>query len=247
MGGPSSSFGGTPYKSVFGDQFKLKIDPKLQAEMDALKYRMQIQQLRAGWFTPDWSQLDKLVYGPSLPPAPTGPLAPGKLQPPAAQPFCSYKPGAGPKAPRKGEASDVLKAVWALPCVQHAVGQAQSHAERQWGKLGTAEKVLVVGHSVLIGGGLVAGIASDDPSRVWILDKISGVSIPVPKLEGVSFRLHAPKGVLGGGGLSYQTKALDLSADVQQKALPTGTTYNDMNFSIKINVLEALPQLKKIF
>lgn len=247
MGGPSFSQPfGQPYQSkYFGNQFQLKIDPKIQAEIEALRLRLQFQKLRQTWFSPDWSQLDPYIFGPLPPPDPSSPLS---LTPPPTTPaFCPFKPGPPPKESRKGEAGDVLRAVWALPCVKHAVGKVQSKLERDWRSLDGTGKGLLIGQGVLIGGGLVAGIASDKAARVWVLDKLNGTDIPIPKLDGASFRIHAPNGIIKGVGGKYSHRIFEVSGDYQQAKLPSGVQFNSLSFSLKINVLEAIPPLKSVF
>ena len=256
MGGPTTFTPGTGYRlglggqrgSVFGDQFELRLDPKIQADIAAIQFRLEFDRLRSYWINPDWSLIDTILLSPVLPVmTPATPMAPGPLKPGAAAGFCSYKPGKPPAEPKKATAGDVLKAVWAVPCVKHAVDNVSSEAKSQWNSLKTGQKAIVIGHTVVLGASLVAAIAQDDASRVWVLDKLDGVDIPIPKVDGLTFRIHTPNGVQKGGGLGYKHRAFEVSGDVEQKGLPHGQQYNAVNFSLKLNLLEIVPGLKSHF
>lgn len=252
MGSPyqlSTSFGRPQkFRSLFGDKFELKIDHKLQAEMNALRFRMELSRIRAHWLSPDWAALDDLLTRPPAPPLPPPSGSFPTLPPiPKTKPNYTFPRGKGPAVHRKAVTSDVLKALWALPIVQYNFDRVKSEAERQWSKLSTGEAVLLIGHGVLLGSGIVAGIASDDAARLWVLDKLSGVDVPIPKVDGLSFRLYSPKGLISGAGATYSHDLLKINAEGQIKPLPNGVKYNELKFNITLDVLEAIPPLKKYF
>ena len=147
---------------------------------------------------------------------------------------------------RKGEVSDVLKAVWKLPMIESAVKDLKGNLESQWNKMGTGGQAPLITMSVIIGAGLVGGIAANESSRVWALGKISGVDIPVPKVDGLSFSIIAPNGIISGGGLQYENKLFDAKAAFEQTKLPDNTRFNNVSVTLNLNVLEAISLVKRL-
>lgn len=239
------------FKSAFGDQFQLKLDPEIQAQMSFLQWRLQIDQIRSSWMSPNWMQLDRLLLAQmTTPPLLPKPSALGRPPAPLPPPPClTFPRGKGPDEPKSGEARDVLKAVWELPVVKCTLDMVTHELEHNvWDKLNTGEKVLLIGHGGLIVGGAVAGIISDQPARAWVFDKLSDTDIPIPKVDGVSFKFYAKDGALTGGSLTMPwLPGTSVTTGMKPYELPDKSTIPDYHFHIKVDVLKAIPQLQAIF
>lgn len=258
---------GPPYKlqlgtnarsaNMLGDQYRLTLDPDIRAELDKLNYKLEFDRLQSLWYRPDWSAIDSLLSRPEyllpqqLPtlPASRGPAATGGTSPlraPAGSSVPSTQAIPSPENPtlRKGEASDVLKAVWKLPAVKSTVNRMQKDLQSQWNGFGTGAKASLITASVVIVAGAVAGIASKEPARVWVLEKISGAEIPVPKVNGLSFSIIAPRGIIGGAGLQYENKMFNAKAAFEQTKLPDNTRFNNVTLTLNLNVVEAISFLR---
>ena len=242
--------------SAFGDQFRLKLDPEIQTEIDKLNFRLGFYRLQSQWYQPDWSVLDLLVSGPTYlrpqqlasSPSSTGTTPSGSAPGSSGGTGTPTLTMPEPQNPtlRKGEVSDVLKAVWKLPVIESAVKDLKLNLETQWNKMGTGGQAPLITMSVIIGAGLVGGIVANESSRVWALEKISGVDIPVPKVDGFSFSILAPKGIINGAGLQYENKLFDAKAAFEQTRLPDNTRFNNLSLTLNLNVVEAISLLRKL-
>ncbi len=237
--------------NMLGDQYRLKLDPDIQAELDKLNYKLDFDRLQSLWYRPDWSVIDSLLSRPELLlPQQLSSLGPGGTSPLRAAPAGSSVPSMqtvpSPENPtlRKGEASDVLKAVWKLPAVESTMNRMQKNLQSQWNRFGTGAKASLITASVVIGAGTVAGITSNETSRVWVLGKLSGVEIPVPKVNGLSFSIIAPNGVIGGAGLQYENNVFNAKAAFEQTKLPDNTRFNNVTLTLNLNVTEAISFLR---
>ncbi len=238
---------------LLGEGAQLKLDPKIQAELDAMQYRLEFDRLRSQWYAPDWSQINSL-WNPHLVP-PTGSAPPPNYfaSPPAqGAGTCGWSApstNTEPMESRAGEASDVLKALWALPAVKCAVTDVSDQFKQDWNRLGTGQKTLVISGAVVIAGGTLAGILSGSSTRTMFLEKISGVDIPVPKAGGLSFKIIAPQGIFSGAGLGYDNDVLKIGASFERSKLPDNSPYNDgsrfnnVTFGVQLDVLKAIPFL----
>ena len=155
---------------TLGD-YHLKLSAETQAILADLRALIISERLRRAWLTPDWSSYDRAAeIGKQL----SQPLPPGSK--------CSwYKPGAGPKTPRKATYGDALNAVYRTPCVRKF---ADEHLERVkrfgqgvWDGAGPAGKTgIVVGAVAVVGAGIALG-------------PLSGRDLPVPKVPGLTMRI----------------------------------------------------------
>jgi hypothetical protein len=174
-------------RSLSVGKFELKLDPRIEAEIRALGQRADaapaIPMLRARALCPSWQlfeqrHLDWMLRQP-LPTRRDAPLVPR---------------GAGPASPRPGEIGDFAKAVWAVPAVQGAAGHVLDGAarglRRGWDGASTGERVLVVSHAAVLGGGALTAVLSNRPARTAVLDFVSGKPIPVPGVEGLTLELR---------------------------------------------------------
>ncbi|MFZ5601421.1 MAG: hypothetical protein ACOY7J_03125 [Pseudomonadota bacterium] len=168
MGDPRFSLG----------DFRLHLDPEIEAQIELI----QRGRLRGIMLQPNWSQfqksdLDRMLQQP-LPPAP----------PPA------FPRGAGPATPRAAQVGDLLGAVWRLPFMQQAATRLADDAsrrfQRDWGQATTGERALVITQAIVVGGGALTGVLTNSPTRVQVLNFLSGKDIPVPGLPGLSVQLR---------------------------------------------------------
>jgi hypothetical protein len=239
--------------SAFGDEFKLTLDPEIEQEINRLRFKLVFDRLESNLYRPDWSVIDLLLRPKLIADAPvTGNTPPGLIPvPPATTGACGS--GSSWKVPeppnpemRKGEASDILQAVWKLPVVECKVNEISSTLQKQWSRFDATEKTAVIATSIVIGGATLSGILSNDSSRTWVLQKISGTYIPVPKVDGLKFAILAPDGLIRGGGVSYDSKLFDVKGSFEQKKLPDNTQFNDIRLELNLNVGEAINQIDKL-
>lgn len=183
----------TPPGPTLGD-FRLRLDPALDAQMRALEAVTLAGRLQRLCLTPDWTHFDP------------GPLA--RLwtapQPHPRSPFVPR--GAGPATPRPGKVGDVLAGLWAIPAVQSAanrvVDDLRGRFIRDWRTLSTAERVAAVSHTAVLAAAALAAVYNDAEARE-ILARIEDTDLPVPGVDGLTFRL-APR----GGGVGFAPAAL---------------------------------------
>lgn len=112
--------------------------------------------------------------------------------------------------PRRGKPGDLFNAIWRVPQVQNArervLDEATSTLRRGWRDASTPERVLLVSHVGLISGAALTAILSNDQTRPQFLRLMSNIDIPVPLVDGMSFRVN-PEGAsfripLGAPGLT---------------------------------------------
>ncbi len=88
-----------------------------------------------------------------------------------------------------------------MPAVDSALTRLKTDAlgrvSRDWSRLSTGDRVLLVTTSVLIGGGALAGVASDPGSRRFVLDQLNGKDLPVPGVGGLSVQFSTRADNLG--------------------------------------------------
>lgn len=185
---------------------QLQLDPRIEAEIRALRTGPPSPTLRNQVLRPNWTNID-----PSLLTRPNPALGP----PPSAQAPLVPR-GRGPATPRPGELSDVLRAIWGIPTVQQAANraldQAAARAQRDWDRLSTGGRVALISQAGIIAGGALAGAMSNRDSREFLLNMIMNRDIPVPGVDGLQFRLverggRASYGNIGGSGVSAQAGA----------------------------------------
>lgn len=186
--GDDFRLGWRPRPISLGD-FTLKLDPEIEAQIRVLNARMAagLPALRPIVLTPPWSMLSPSLLNRLLAAPPSGPAAP--LVP----------RGAGPSTPRPAEMSDLLRAVWAVPAVQHAAMGVLDRVERDlsrgWSRATPAERGLVIGWGAITAASL-APLLADPDTRMGLLKFLEGKDIPVPGVSGLSLRV----GPRGGGG-----------------------------------------------
>lgn len=167
-----------PTSLLTGSDSALKLDPEIEAKLRALKLRLDSLSLRQSLLKTDPTlssgfSLTSPTLGAPKPPTPIVPA------------------GKGPAKPRPGQPGDVLSALMGVPAVKRAVEKVKTEAtdklRRDWKKLSKGEKAGVVSTAVVIAGGALAGVLSQDKTRQGALEFVQGKSIPVPGVDGLSF------------------------------------------------------------
>lgn len=104
------------------------------------------------------------------------------------------------KVPRRCDrrtCRDLLDAIWKVPTVERAVdqvvddvsNQATRSFERTWETASTGERALMVSYSALVAGAVPAPILAHGESRRMAFDLIEDRRIPIPGVDGLSFRI----------------------------------------------------------
>ncbi len=193
MGDFQLNWPGPRRPSLFGDEFQLRLDPQIEAEIRAIEARQRFERLRTIWLRPDWLTLQQSLpeqprWLQVRPLPPTAPLVPR---------------GAGPETPRPAEVGDLMRAIWAVPAVQSAatrvIDETTSTLQRGWRDASTGERALVIGHGVLMLSAL-APLLSEQRYRQQAFDFIQGREIPVPGVRGGSVTI-LPRGGSATAGI----------------------------------------------
>lgn len=193
--------------SLLNPDYKLKLDPQIRAEMEALGLFIIEKKPFTLFEQPDWSKLEQDWRFQRMLTAPTP-------QSPPAKP-----PVKGPDKPRAGEVSDLVKAVGKLPIVKNGIKQIEEQSKKTvesiWNGSTTGEKALLITHTTVLMSGVVAGILARQDTRRKAFSFIEGKNLPVPGVEGLSFRVRRT----GGGVTSpFALPGMNLSYDVDLKA-----------------------------
>jgi len=182
--------------NLLGGQ-QLHLDPQLEAEMRRIELQAQLDEI----LHPKKLQLavQQLPFQPSakpqwLPPGVTPPAGTAAGTPPAPS-------DKEPEAAHEGSAGDLVKAIMAVPEIDGALTnlktQAGERVQRDWGRLSTGEKVLVISTGVTIAGSALGGAMANPDSRNFLLQQVSGRDFPVPGIEGLSFQVNTQKENMG--------------------------------------------------
>lgn len=207
---------------------QLHLDPQIEAMMRELDARAAAGRILAEMQRPNWSlALPTFQFMASRP----NPLAMPLPAPPPAP-----APNPGPATPRPGQLSDVTGAIYQLPAVQRLVGQAHDEGFRrlrelrgEWGNAATPERVIMVTMGTLVVGGMIAPIIANQGPRDFAFGLIKGHDIPVPGVDGLSFRL-----LDRGGGLTVPLGVTGLSASGQMQ-FPNSSAPS-YNFNVSFDV-----------
>ncbi len=166
-------------------ELELHLDPEIQAQINAMRMMQDLlnpDRIRSSLLRIDFSTL--LATQP--PPWLTGP--------PTPQPAPLVPRGAGPSTPRAGTPGDVVRAILAIPAVDAALTRLRTQAEdrlrRDWRRLSTGERVLLVSQAALITGTALAGVLSDPEARQFTLGLIQNRDIPIPGVPGLTFQFN---------------------------------------------------------
>src|SRR5215470_20449003 len=148
---PHDSFGYRPRIRLMNEE--LHLDPEVQRMIVEIEARMSSRQLVNLFLAPDWNRLLPTWQSFLSRQAIVG------SGPSPATSTTDYTPGAGPETPRPGELSDVTRAVYRLPVVQHIVLQAHDEGmrqlrvlQREWDTASTGDRVAMVTMSTIVVG-----------------------------------------------------------------------------------------------
>lgn len=211
MGGAyTSSFGmrRKPLSPLLGEGLRLELDPRLQAWMGRMLLEGDIGRARTYAIAPNWTGLEVeqgALFHPRIRVGAGDPasvplfrplvVTPIPLCPGAKAPDPPRPPGPGEKdpEPKPGDYGTFFKAVSLTQEYQCSVGRVfdlmESNAKRDWRRLGTGEKALVIGAGATIAGATLAGLLSNDEGRKLVLDRVIGADVPVPGVRGLQFKL----------------------------------------------------------
>ena len=171
----------------------LTLDPDIVAMMAEIESQMAQRRILLEMQQPDWRLL--LPDFQSIANSPNSDIFRTSI--PASPPSIWTVPrGAGPSTPRAGELSDVTGAIYKLPAVQRAIGLAHDEGLRQlrllrsdWSNASTGDRIVMISMAVVFAGALVTPIVANQPTRDLAFGLIKGRDIPVPKVDGLSFRI----------------------------------------------------------
>lgn len=206
---------------------KLTLDPEIEAEIRAWRWRLEQPTTLEEMLRPNWSVMQPLwALWMATPAGAVGPqLPPPKPPPPvsnAPKPTPPNPPAAKGETPRPGELTDLLEAVYKLPDVQRLVKEAREEGMKQLRKLETEwkeakppAKVAMVSVGAIVAGGTIGTLMAIKPTREGIFKLVDGKDIPTP-IDGLKFRLYTPyddpkKGWGGGATVPLGVPGLDLS------------------------------------
>lgn len=166
-------------------ELELRLDPEIQAQIDAMRIvreTLDLDSIRSSLLRVDFGTLLATQPPPWLtaPPTPTpAPLVPR---------------GAGPSTPRAATGGDVARAIMRIPAVDSALTrlrtEAAEQARRDWRRLSTGERALVITQSALIAGGALAGVLSSPEGREFSLNLLQNRAIPIPGVPGLTFQFN---------------------------------------------------------
>jgi hypothetical protein len=192
--------------SLLNPDLKLKLDPKIKAEMEALGLFIVEKKPFLLFEQPDWSKLEQDWRFHRM------------LTMPQPQPQPVKPPVKGPDKPKAGELSDLLKAIGKVPEVKNAIKKVEEQSKKTvesiWNGSTSGEKALLITHTTLLTSGVVAGILARQDTRKKAFSFIEGKDLPVPGVEGLSFRIRRT----GAGFTSpYALPGMTLSYDFDLK------------------------------
>jgi hypothetical protein len=180
--------------NLLGGQ-QLHLDPQLEAEMRRIELQAQLDEI----LHPRRLQLavQQLPFQPTAQPQWLPPST-GVKPPVSTPPAPSDKE---PEAAHAGDAGDLVKAIMAVPEIDGALTnlktQAGERVQRDWSRLSTGERVLVITTGVTIAGSALGGAMANADSRNFLLQQVSGRDFPVPGIEGLSFQVNTQKENMG--------------------------------------------------
>lgn len=164
--------GGRREPRLLDDELKVDFDalrliPELRAELDS---GAALARWRAADFTDDPARWATLAGGPR----------PGEASPP----------------PAPAALADLSRALFETKVVKDLLAKVADEArsklaalEREWEHAGAGEKAAMVAAGALVGGSLIGAVVGADPARRRAFELLKGLDIPVPGVEGLSFRV----------------------------------------------------------
>lgn len=205
----------------------LRLDPAIEREIRALQHNPPSPRLRNLFLRPNWHSLQQAYINELL------------RQPPAAPAAPLVPRGRGPATPRPANVALLLSAFWSVPLIQQRANRllddAAGQLRRDWSRLSTGEQALVISQGVIIAGGALAGISTDPEAREFLFNLIIDRDIPVPGVNGLTFRIQRRGGSatlrnIGGSGVT-----VDGGGGVDERGNP------QYNVNITLDVMQFLP------
>lgn len=176
-------------------------------------------------------------------PAPAPLLTPPLIAPPPPSPFYKLPDPAAlraePQAPKAGSAGDVLKALMGLPIVNENLNKLRDEGLRQvrllkteWDDAPWRDRITAIVITAPLAAGVVGTVLGADDARHFAFGRLKGVDIPAPFVPGLSLHVDdfgkADPFLLGAK-----------AADPHQPQA--------VQFGLKLDVLKAIPAIRKVF
>lgn len=171
---------------------QLTLDPEIIRMMGEIEAQMAARRIISDMLRPNWN-LVLPDFQSILNSAPSD-LFKAPPSPPTS--VWSAPRGAGPATPRAGELSDITGAVYKLPIVQGLVERAHDEGFRQlrllrndWSNASTGERITMVTMATVVAGAFITPIVANQETRDLAFGLIKGRDIPVPGVNGLSFKI----------------------------------------------------------
>jgi len=176
-------------------------------------------------------------------PSPTPLLTPPVFGPPPPSPFYKLPDPAAmrldPAAPKAGEVGDIFKALMGLPFVQQNMNKLRDEGlrqvrlmKREWDDAPWRDRMTAIVIATPIAAGVLGTVLGVDDVRHFAFNRLKGVDIPAPWVPGLSLHIDdfgkADPFLLG--------------------AKPAeGHPPQAVQFGLKLDVLKAIPAIRKVF
>jgi nucleoid-associated protein YgaU len=173
-----------------GGDLTLRLDPQIQAMIQ----QHTLMSLQPGLVSSGIAGLGRGLPaltpsstpgGSSVPPAATSPTP--ASTPSSSTPGSSATPPAPrstPEPPRPGSVGDIFSAIAAYPTIQSALTRLQTEAEaqalRDWNRLRTGERVVLVSSGIVIAVPALGFSLADPTMRAQLGSILNGTPLPVP-------------------------------------------------------------------
>ena len=213
---------------------QLTLDPEIVRMMGEIEAQMAARTILQDLLRPNWSLL--LPHWNSILNTPSADLF---RTPPAPAPSIWTSPrGAGPDTSRPGEVSDVMSALYQTTIAQRLVTQAHDEGMRQlrllrndWNTASTGDRVIIVSMAAAFAGSLITPILANQQTRLMAFNLIKGHDIPIPGVDGLSFRL-----LDNGAGITTPLGIPGLSGSAQLQIPNAGSA--SYSFNVNFDVME---------
>ncbi len=208
-----------------GDRGPRLLDDALRVDFDALRMIPALRaRLDSGAALRDWTAADFALDAPAWAGLAGAAPLPGEASPP----------------PRPADLATLSQAIFATPVVKDLLAKVADEAraklgelEREWGRAGAGEKVAMVGAGALVGGGVIGALVGADPTRRRAFELLVGRDIPVPGVDGLSFKVLDL-----GGAVTVPTSVPGMSVTVHASA-PEGKR-PDCGVMVELDVMKLL-------
>ena len=180
------------------------------------------------------------LFGAPATPAPL--LTPPVIGPPPPSPFYKLPDPAAMRgesgAPKAGAVGDILKAMMGLPIVQQNLNRLSDEGLRQvrlmkteWDKAPWLDRITAITIAAPLAAGVVGTVLGASDARHFAFGALKGADVPVPFVPGLSLHVDdfgkADPFLLAKPSDPHQPQA--------------------MQFGLKLDVLKAIPAIRKVF